>query len=57
MAKQTAGVFCLRIEDTDQKREVENAISGIVESLCDFGITIDEGVTGEDTEIRRLRTI
>ena len=36
MANQTNGVFFLRIEDTDQKREVENATKGIVESLKDF---------------------
>ena len=38
VAKQTKGVFFLRIEDTDQKREVENGIKGIVESLKDFDI-------------------
>ena len=29
-AKQSNGVFYLRIEDTDQKRSVENGIEGIV---------------------------
>ena len=51
MAKQTNGVFILRIEDTDQKREVENGVIGIINSLKDFGIEIDEGMSGEDTEI------
>ena len=32
MAKQTKGVFFLRVEDTDQKREVENGVTGIIES-------------------------
>ena len=36
LASQTNGVFFLRVEDTDQKREVENAVSGIVSSLKDF---------------------
>ena len=51
VAKQTEGIFYLRVEDTDTKREIENGTSGIVESLKDFGINIDEGMTGEDTEI------
>ena len=42
-AKDTNGVFYLRIEDTDQKREVENGIEGIVEDLKNFKISIDEG--------------
>ena len=42
-AKDTKGVFYLRIEDTDQKREVENGIEGIVEDLHNFKIDIDEG--------------
>ena len=42
-AKDTNGVFYLRIEDTDQKREVPNGIEGIVKTLKDFKIDIDEG--------------
>ena len=42
-AKDTNGVFYLRIEDTDQKREVENGIEGIVTDLKNFKIDIDEG--------------
>ena len=51
LAEQTKGVFFLRIEDTDQKREVENGIKGIVESLKEFGIEPDEGMTSETEEI------
>ncbi len=51
MAKQTDGVFFLRVEDTDQKREVENGVTGIIESLRDFGLTPDEGMTSETEEI------
>lgn len=43
MAKQTDGVLFLRIEDTDQKREVENAIDGIIQGFHDYGIDFDEG--------------
>lgn len=49
LAKQTGGVFFLRIEDTDQKREVENGVTDIVKSLKDFGIEPDEGMIS-DTE-------
>ena len=42
-AKDTNGVFYLRIEDTYQKREVENGIEGIVEDLNNFKISINEG--------------
>ena len=48
LASQTNGVFFLRVEDTDQKREVENAVSGIVSSLKDFAIEPDEGMISEE---------
>ena len=51
VAKQTNGVFFLRVEDTDQKREVENGVIGIVNSLNDFGIIPTEGMTGENSEV------
>lgn len=47
MAKQTEGVFFLRIEDTDKKREVENGVEGIIRDLRNYGIVIDEGMTSE----------
>ena len=47
LANQTEGVFLLRIEDTDQKREVENGITDIVSSLDNFGIEPDEGMISE----------
>lgn len=47
-AKRTGGVFFLRIEDTDQKREIENGITGIIKSLNDFDIIADEGMISED---------
>ncbi len=49
LTKQTEGVFFLRIEDTDQKREIEDAVDGIINSLKDFGLTPDEGmISGEE---------
>ncbi|MBQ3462207.1 MAG: glutamate--tRNA ligase, partial [Clostridia bacterium] len=49
-AKTTNGIFYLRIEDTDKKREVENGVSLIVKGLNDFGIEIDEGMLSETEE-------
>ena len=51
VAKKTDGVFFLRIEDTDQKREVENGITGIVSSLQDFDMSPDEGQISDTEEI------
>ena len=45
LAHQSNGVFYLRIEDTDDKRFVENAVETIISSLAFFGIKLDEGVT------------
>lgn len=50
-AKDTNGVFYLRIEDTDQKREVENGIEGIVADLKNFKISIDEGALSRNKSI------
>ena len=51
MTKKTNGVFFLRVEDTDQKREVENGVENIVNSLKDFDILPDEGMITETEEI------
>jgi len=48
LATQTKGVFFLRIEDTDQKREVAEAVTGIVDSLKEFEIEPDEGMINEN---------
>ena len=48
MANQTNGVFFLRIEDTDQKREVENGVTEIIKSLKDYGLDPDEGMIDEN---------
>ena len=41
-AKQSNGIFYLRIEDTDQKRSIENGIDGIFSDLDAFDIVPDE---------------
>ncbi len=48
LAKQTGGVFFARIEDTDQKREIEGGITQIINSLRDFDLLPDEGMINED---------
>ena len=50
IAKQTDGIFFLRIEDTDQKREIENAVEGIINALADFGLEADEGMINASEE-------
>ena len=44
------GVFFLRIEDTDKKREIEDGVSAIITGLTDFGMQPDEGVMGFNVE-------
>ncbi len=51
VAEKTGGVFFLRVEDTDQKREVENGVTGIVKSLKDFDMAPDEGMVSDTEEI------
>lgn len=43
IARQSGGQFILRLEDTDQKREVEGSASHLVESLKALGLDYDEG--------------
>lgn len=50
-ARDTDGVFYLRIEDTDGKRSVENGIEGIINDLKAFDIQIDEGAISDNEEI------
>ena len=38
LAHQSGGVFYLRIEDTDAKREVEGAAEGLIKTLSHYGI-------------------
>ncbi|ONI45605.1 glutamate--tRNA ligase [Candidatus Epulonipiscioides gigas] len=43
MASLSDGVFFLRIEDTDQKREVEGAIKDTIDTMHKYGIDFSEG--------------
>ncbi len=52
LAHQSGGVFYLRIEDTDAKREVDGAAEGLIRTLAHYGIHFDEGaVIGADGSI------
>ena len=43
MARQSGGQFIVRIEDTDQEREVEGALEGFLQTLKNVGLDHDEG--------------
>lgn len=47
LVKKTNGILILRIEDTDQKRKIENGVTGIIESMNQFDICFDEGMKNE----------
>jgi glutamyl-tRNA synthetase len=51
VAKQAGGTFILRIEDTDQAREVEGAVQVMHDTLSWLGIEWDEGLrpNGDET--------
>lgn len=50
-AKQSGGVFYIRLEDTDTKREVSGSGAELLEQLKVFGITPDEGYLSDELEI------
>ena len=47
LAHLSDGVFYLRIEDTDNKREVEGAVDVVINTLRYFGVEFDEGATAD----------
>ena len=52
LAHQSGGVFYLRIEDTDAKREVLGAAEGLIKTLERYGIRFDEGaILGPDGKV------
>ncbi len=52
LAHQSGGVFFLRIEDTDAKREVDGAAVSLINTLKKYNICFDEGaVIGDNGEI------
>lgn len=50
-AKQSDGVFYIRLEDTDTKREIEGSGADLVKQLAYFGIKPDEGYISDAEEI------
>lgn len=51
MAYHSGGVYYMRLEDTDNKREVASAGDIAYNMLCEFGLKPDEGYAGSDCEI------
>ncbi len=51
IAMQTGGIFYLRVEDTDKKREVEGSIKCLTEEMMIFGINPIEGAMSDILEI------
>jgi glutamyl-tRNA synthetase len=49
-ARRDGGVFILRLEDTDKKREVAGGAAAITQGLQAFGLTPDEGLISETEE-------
>ena len=47
LAKQSNGIFYIRLEDTDQKREIAGSGVELLEQLKNFGIEPDEGYLGD----------
>ncbi len=55
LAHLSGGVFYLRIEDTDAKREIPGAAQGLIKTLSRYGINFDEGaVLDSDSKISSL---
>lgn len=50
IAEQTNGIFMLRVEDTDKKREIDGAIKTLIEEMHDFNIYPIEGVISDIEE-------
>ena len=51
VAQQSNGKFMLRIEDTDQKREIENGTRDLINQMRAFNIINDEGLVSETEQI------
>mgnify|MGYP000231100003 CR=1 FL=1 len=49
-AKQSGGIFYIRLEDTDTKREIEGSAEALVAQLKEFDILPDEGYFGDNKE-------
>ena len=51
LAHQSGGVFFLRIEDTDGKREIDGAVEALINTLKYYGMDYDEGMMLEDGKL------
>lgn len=51
LAKQTGGTFILRIEDTDEKRFVSDAVEVLFKTLNYYNIKPDEGLVSPTTQV------
>ena len=51
VANQSNGKFMLRIEDTDQKREIENGTRDLINQMRAFSIINDEGLVSETEQV------
>ncbi len=49
-ASQSHGVFYIRLEDTDQKREVAGSGDSLIKQMAKFGVVPNEGYFGDDEE-------
>ena len=47
VAKQTGGIFMLRLEDTDTKREISGAGEKLLGEMAEFSVIPDEGFLGQ----------
>lgn len=50
-AKQSGGVFYIRLEDTDTKREIAGSGESLIEQLAIFDVIPDEGYLSDSKEI------
>ena len=50
-AKQSGGVFYIRLEDTDTKREIAGSGESLIEQLAVFDVIPDEGYISDTKEI------
>ena len=53
VSDQSGGVFFLRIEDTDKKREQDRSVEEIITNLINFDLTPDEGYISADPLVER----
>ncbi len=55
VARQSGGAFILRIDDTDEERNREDWVDGILSALRWLGLTWDEGPIRQSSRLERYR--